>query len=155
RRHFTSLADLRGAWELAVDGEVVQRGKLPALRIGPGESLDVELPLEQGGGERLVTFRFSRGGEEVAVEQLALPGRRRGVRAGRGTPLTGDLLPDLIAAPPRLHLWRAPTDNDGLPLMEGRGAGPLERWLELGLDRYELELVREAPGELVHRAPGL
>src|SRR5262249_55629932 len=62
---------------------------------------------------------------------------------------------DLVVSPPRLQLWRAPTDNDGLPLVDDKHVGPLDRWLELGLDRFELELVDEAPGVLVHRAPGL
>ena len=56
---------------------------------------------------------------------------------------------------PRLQLWRAPTDNDGLPLVEHRAAGPLERWRELGLDRLELELVSVAPSELVHEVRGV
>jgi beta-galactosidase len=161
RRHFTSLADLRGTWELSVDGDVVQRGRLPALRIAPGATLDVELPLEPADSartdvrERHVTFRFVRDGEEVAAEQLARPGRRRAARRGRGTPLEGDLLPELVVSPPRLQLWRAPTDNDGLPLVEDKHFGPLDGWLGLGLDRYELELVREEPGLRVERAPGL
>jgi beta-galactosidase len=60
-----------------------------------------------------------------------------------------------VLEPPRLQLWRAPTDNDGLPLIPDKPFGPLPRWLELGLDRIELELVSERPGELVHRAPGI
>jgi beta-galactosidase len=59
---------------------------------------------------------------------------------------------------PRLQLWRAPTDNDGLRLLPERGAGVLWRWLELGLDRlaFRLDDVRAAGGgvEVVHRASG-
>jgi beta-galactosidase len=48
---------------------------------------------------------------------------------------------DLVLEPPRLQLWRAATDNDGLRLMPERAAGPLPRWLELGLDRGVPEAV--------------
>ena len=74
------------------------------------------------------------------------------------SPLTEPLLPELVLEPPRLQLWRAPTDNDGLPLIPDKPFGPLERWLELGLDRLELRLesVRPRDGgvEVVHRASG-
>ena len=60
---------------------------------------------------------------------------------------------------PRLQLWRAPTDNDGLPQVPSRQSGVLPRWLELGLDRLQPAIVSaRAVGsavELVHRADGL
>ena len=96
-------------------------------------------------------------GHEIATRQLALPGRTRRPRRGRTRPadVEGGVFPELVLDGPRLQLWRAPTDNDGLPLVEQRAAGPLERWRELGLDRLELELVSAQPGELVHRARGV
>ena len=42
---------------------------------------------------------------------------------------------NVLADGPRLQLWRAPTDNDGLPQVPSRRSGVLPRWLELGLDR--------------------
>jgi beta-galactosidase len=158
RHHFTSLDRYRGEWELSSDGEVVERGRLPRLRVAPGEALDVTLALPPGGGERFVTFRFFDGEHEVAWQQHALPGRVARPRRGRGRGKPADvaeLFGDLLLDGPRLQLWRAPTDNDGLPRVATRAAGPLGRWLELGLDRYELELVSAGPGELVHRAPGI
>jgi beta-galactosidase len=86
RRDFADLADLRGEWELTVDGTVERHGTLPTLDVPAGGSLDIGLDLGQSGrGERFVTFRFflHRGmawapaGHEVAWEQLALPSRRR------------------------------------------------------------------------------
>ncbi len=42
----------------------------------------------------------------------------------------GNLVHPLLAAPPRLSLWRAPTDND-------RIGGMAERWARLGVDRLD------------------
>ena len=66
---------------------------------------------------------------------------------------------DALLAGPRLQLWRAATDNDGLRLIpEKRDAGQLTRWLGLGIDRLQqrLEHVRPlADGvEIVHAASG-
>jgi beta-galactosidase len=67
---------------------------------------------------------------------------------------------NVLVAGPRLQLWRAPTDNDGLRLVdEKRHFGVLNRWLELGLDRLELSLescrVGAASVTVVHTATGL
>lgn len=70
---------------------------------------------------------------------------------------------NLIREGPRLNLWRAPTDNDGLKLLPPEPQKALWRWLELGLDRLEqrLERVELAEGlggapavEVRHRASG-
>src|SRR5205814_10264582 len=100
---------------------------------------------------------WAAAGNDVARQQLTLPGGRRRPRRGRTRPadVEDGLFPGLVLDGPRLQLWRAPTDNDGLPLVEQRAAGPLERWRELGLDRLELELVSVAPSELVHEVRGV
>ena len=192
RHHFAPLSRYRGEWELTADGDAVKRGRLPALRVAPGGSLDVTLDLPAGSGERFVTFRFflreetdwAPAGHEVAWQQLELPrkaaGRARSgvaVRPGadgvldagrvraivdldagvlRSLALDGR---DLLVAGPRLQLWRAPTDNDGLPQVPSRLSGVLPRWLELGLDRLEPELTSasvDARGiELTHETDGL
>ena len=65
---------------------------------------------------------------------------------------------NVLLAGPRLQLWRAPTDNDGLRLLPDRRSGVLWRWLELGLDRLEQRLdsfrVTRSGIEAVHRASG-
>ena len=85
RRDFTDLSDLRGTWELSVDGAVVRRGTLPALKVPPQGSLDVEVDAgSELPGERFLTFRFflrratewAPAGHEVAWQQLPLPSRR-------------------------------------------------------------------------------
>jgi beta-galactosidase len=122
-------------------------------------------------------------GHEVAKEQLALGGRpsrpaagravaprRDGVLEAHGVRAVVDLAEgvlrelsldgrDVLVDGPRLQLWRAPTDNDGLPQVPSRQSGVLPRWLELGLDRLEPELVSAhvdgTAVELVHRAGDL
>jgi beta-galactosidase len=169
RQDFADLDAFRGEWETTVDGEVARRGRLPALRDG----LEVEVPVPAREGERFVTFRFflrretawAPAGHEVAWQQLALPSQRprlarRGVRAPAVDEETGALreLGGLVLDGPRLQLWRAATDNDGLRLLPERRSGVLHRWLELGLDRLEhrLESVRRRGRavEVVHRASG-
>jgi beta-galactosidase len=93
RRDFTSLDDLSGTWELTSDGEAVRGGRLPALRVAPGEVLEVNLDLPPGPGERFVTFRFflrratawAEAGHEVAWQQLPLRSRARRRVTGKGT----------------------------------------------------------------------
>jgi beta-galactosidase len=116
RNSFTDLSHLRGEWE---------GGELPS---GSDEvTLDVS-------GREHVTFRFYErdSGHEVAWQQFELrpPSAAPVVRIG---PASADDLP-LVLDGPRLQLWRAPTDNDGLPLVPDKSPGPLGRWLELGLD---------------------
>ncbi len=124
-------------------------------------------------------------GHEVAWQQLRLPSTRtraprgRAIRPdkrldARGRPdarfastqrpaILGELAVDgrnVLTAGPLLQLWRAPTDNDGLRLVEEkRDAGVLPRWLELGLDRLDLTLESARLGrssiEVVHRARGV
>jgi beta-galactosidase len=125
-------------------------------------------------------------GHEVAWEQLAVASRRPARRtavaskplARRGavvleagpvravfetsTGLLTELSRDgrnALLAGPRLQLWRAATDNDGLRLIpEKQGLGVLTRWLGLGLDRLELrrEHLRQLDDgvEIEHRASG-
>ena len=187
---FASLDGLRGTWELTLDGEPVKHGKLPRLRVSPGASLEVELDLPPGTGERFVTFRFfirratewAPEGHEVAWQQLALPSRARRRRLPQAEPpgasglleaggaravvepktgILSELSVDgrnVVVAGPRLQLWRAPTDNDGLRLLPERRSGVLWRWLELGLDRVEQRVasvrVTKNGIDVVHQASG-
>jgi beta-galactosidase len=152
KRDFLGLDDFRGTWELST-GET---GKLPALK---GRSTTVRVPV---GDAEWVTFRFARrraadwapSGHEVAWEQIRLGTESRSRSRGRAAEWDG--FDDLVLEPPRLQLWRAATDNDGLRLMPERAAGPLPRWLELGLDRgvpdgvvHRQELRRLADGGLL------
>ena len=85
RRWFTSVADLRGTWELQVNGETVKTGVLPKLTAGPRSTQNLSLAwpkiaLEAKDDVR-VTFRFYTrtatswcdAGHEIAWQQLAVP----------------------------------------------------------------------------------
>ncbi|MGC8633523.1 MAG: glycoside hydrolase family 2 TIM barrel-domain containing protein [Candidatus Limnocylindrales bacterium] len=144
---------LRGRWELALDGEPVAGGPFELPALGPGDSGSValpgwRLPSAVAGRERWLTLHFVAAadepwageGSEVCWAQLPLDGDTSGwVPAAperRPIPLDteGRLLHPLLAAPPELALWRAPTDNDRIGGMAGR-------WQVWGLDRLERHLV--------------
>ncbi len=92
RMDFTRLSWLRGTFELAVNGRVLQKGVLPRLDLEPGKSRTISLALQRdkldanAGDEAFLTLRFFarraqswvERGEEVAWEQLSikLPTRR-------------------------------------------------------------------------------
>ncbi len=187
KQHFAGLEWLRGEWELTVDGTRVQKGKLPALKIGPGKSMELKLDLpSRGEGERFLNFHFYQrratpwapASYEVAWDQFPIPAGTRG--GGKRIPArdeppepeiqaeetanaftlrvcgvravldksTGAMTEfgaerNLILWGPRLNVWRAATDNDGLKLLTDRGwekLKPLARWLALGLDHLEYSL---------------
>ena len=88
---FINAEWLEGRWDLSVDGQTVQRGKLGPLDLPPGETrdfaLDLEPPVVSAGQECFLTLSFvtrekqpwCRKGHQVAWEQLRVPcgaGRR-------------------------------------------------------------------------------
>ncbi|SDT94886.1 beta-galactosidase [Verrucomicrobium sp. GAS474] len=88
-RDFADLGDLRGSWELKIDGVVWAGGRLPVLRIAAGREGTVRLPLRLGaialppGAEAFlhVGFELARAtvwapaGHRVGWDQIALPAR--------------------------------------------------------------------------------
>ncbi len=89
KQDFVGLDGLRGEWELADEGVVIAKGKLPALEAGPGAAMEVTLAealpwlsgKEKATGECFLTFRFFQrratlwapAGYEVGWSQLAAP----------------------------------------------------------------------------------
>jgi len=188
-QHFADLSWLRARYQITVDGDVVQRGPLRLPAIVPGTSANLEIagltPDASSGQEAWLTVRFETArdlpwapkGFEVGWDQFALPTRTRKSRRARvpevvvdaefdrangviGSVRFGDR--EMLVAPPRLSLWRAPTDNDGLKLAPLQEFKPLGRWREWGLHMLERTLtkvtvkegvmtVRAAYGEITHK----
>ncbi|CAN5787963.1 glycoside hydrolase family 2 TIM barrel-domain containing protein [soil metagenome] len=165
RQHFRDLGWLHGRWELADDGVVVASGEVHIPHIPPGDTGEATLagwePPPPESGERWLTLRFSAredvgwapAGFEVAWGQVRLEEGSASVAAPGPVEADGQVEVDedgllvhpLLAAPPTLSLWRAPTDNDRIP---GHG----ERWTSLGLDGPARRLVsveREGPTAVV------
>lgn len=161
RQHFRDLSWLAGRWEMAADGEIVALGDFELPDCAPGDS--VRLDLSQGPGwpddappadgrEVWLTVRFrvreacawADEGHEVCADQVQVSSRSDGLpdpsRPATGAPVPPDLDAQgllrhpLLAAPPVLCLWRAPTAND-------RYGGISARWEQLGLAAAERRLV--------------
>jgi beta-galactosidase len=170
------LRNLRGRFEVLLDGRAVQRGSFRVPGLAAGEAEDVELPLRRArlapGQEAWLHVRFESTREqpwaargcEVAWEVLPLPWKAPAPRpatgsgtleldqAGSRALIQGESLraeldtdsglltslrwrgAELLAAPPRGNLWRAPTDNDGIRTWSVHPGRPLGKWLEWGLD---------------------
>jgi beta-galactosidase len=147
RQYFTDLSWLRASWEMSAGGEVVARGELPLPDVAPGTTATVALPgwtpPQADGRELWLTIRFRIAGAmswapegfEVCWAQIRL-GEGEAAQAGvfAGDAAEGSIALDgagllahpLLAAPPRLCLWRAPTDND-------RIVGLGRQWREWGV----------------------
>jgi len=150
RQDFTDLGWLRGSFELAVDGAVVQKGRLPRLTTAPGEREDLTLPLRKPalspGQECFLTVRFhtaretpwSPRGLEFAWEQMAMPYRapKRRTRRPEG------------ALEVTESETRAEISGEALHLEVDKAAGEITS-LRFG-DR---ELLRSGPLLNVWRAP--
>jgi beta-galactosidase len=172
RRDFTGLEWLRGSWELLVAGSVVSEGAVAKRAIGPGARSAAALdgwdfaPLDDA-AEMSVVVRFhstettawAPAGFEICSFQLPLspaapvPWKPASRRVGRGGSTAAEIRVDedgllvhsLLAAPPRLALWRAPTDND-------RIGGMAKLWREWGLEsltRADVRVTSEADAVLV------
>jgi beta-galactosidase len=154
RQDVRDLRWLRARWELAVDGEPVAQGPLELPALGPGELASVTLPgwsppPAVPGRERWLTVYFLAAtdqpwapqGTEVGWGQVPLDADVSGwgpaAPEPRPVPLDeeGRLVHPLLAAPPALSIWRAPTDNDRIGGMAGH-------WQAWGVDRLERHLVR-------------
>jgi beta-galactosidase len=168
-QHFSDLAWLRACYEVSLDGEIVQQADVELPPLPPGETQALDLPDWQpldasDTREAWLTLRFLTAtdlpwapeGFEVCWAQIPL-GDPDGSASSDPAPAVahdgppavvddaGLFVHELLAAPPTLALWRAPTDND-------RIGGMAARWEAWGLDRLERRLVsvdRDGPTTLV------
>jgi len=51
----------------------------------------------------------------------------------------------IITSGPRLNLWRAPTDNDGIKGWDGQEFKPMTKWLDWGLNRLRIKAEKIKP----------
>ncbi|MFJ2017975.1 glycoside hydrolase family 2 TIM barrel-domain containing protein [Streptomyces nodosus] len=172
---FLDLTALAFEWSYQVDGETVASGGLPVPRAAPGESVEVKLPEppDTRDGETQWTVRallasdtaWAPKGHPVAWAQFPVSARpplrvARGAAPARGDgritlgpgsfdARTGALLSIgavEVTGPPRLDVWRAPTDNDdGATWQSDVRYGLL--WRTLGLQRMRHRLDSVEAGE--------
>ena len=121
---FVDLSWLQPMWELSVDGAVVQQGTLEPLTIGPDQSTVVTVPFEPpslaAGEQAHLTLRFVTiddhawvpAGHEVAWEQFVVAEEALATRPAGTAGEVPAAVAAVLAEPPALCLWRAPTDND-------------------------------------------
>jgi beta-galactosidase len=154
RQDFADLRWLRGRFEVSVDGRIVQRGRLPRLEAGPGQSQDVTLALRalalEPGQEAFLTLRFetiralpwAEKGHEVAWSQLPL--KRRAAARSKARPPSGFSLEKESA--------RLVAEGEGVRLVVGRESGAIEQ-LEFRERGQSFEPMVAGPRLQVWRAP--
>ena len=106
---FLSLDDVVGRWTLEKDGVKIAAGTLDLSKFGPDSVKTLATGARDVGDA--MTFRFFKGGREIAHDQFLKPFEQQSVNAR----LIGG---DTSALGIRTNLWRAPTDNDrgwGMP----------------------------------------
>ncbi len=154
RQWFTDLHDVRCRWTLAVDGVVIERGRLELPACQPGNAIVIDVPsaTKPAGSEATMTFTFTPGrrpswapsGWELGWSQVsrpvtkgasATPWKRRRSGLAINVSLTrAGIMAGTIEIPwPQASIVRAPTDNDGLKQGWMEGIGARGRWRRAGL----------------------
>jgi beta-galactosidase len=161
RQHFRDLSWLAAEWEFAAadGGTWTVPAQLPDVAAGGSAVID-RPEVRHGAGEIWLTLRVTTAADEPWAPrgtEVCFP-QVRWYEADEGEPVVGAdgtqghvppprtddeglLRHPLLAAPPTLSLWRAPTDNDVL-------GGMAERWRAWGLDspaRETVSVEREGP----------
>lgn len=152
RQSSCDLSAFAARWVLTIDGEFVGSGDLDVPPIAPGATVAVALPTDRGAvGESVLSVwwhlrddaPWAPAGHVVAWDWVALSSTTGGVV--RPPTLNASITPTAATLPsPRLHLWRAPTDNDGLkllPTVSWTSGSALTRWRRQGLDGDPSRLV--------------
>ncbi|MCP2327980.1 beta-galactosidase [Hamadaea flava] len=160
RYDFAELTDIRLRWSYQVQGVVLGAGELTCPPLAAGAYADLPLPPAPKGtpaGEAYWTVRavlakdtpWAPAEHEIAWGQWqAVAWSPRPLNATRRQPsvqrvgpgrftdgrLTG--IGGVTFHPPRLDVWRAPTDND-----EGFNGRLAEAWRQHGLDRVRERLI--------------
>lgn len=158
RQDFRDLSWLSAEWAVMVDGAPARRGPAPLPPLPPDADAVLAVPTDLLGdlpaaGEVWLTLHVTAGDEDVATPSFQLRTDHRDLVSRLGAAVDphgqvqlddeGLLVHPLLALPPRLALWRAPTDND-------RVGGMAARWHRDGLASPERRLLGvERDGERV------
>jgi beta-galactosidase len=168
KQDFVSLDWLEGAWVLEHEGVPVDSGSLPPLDVPPGGKLPVTIRfagpglLDHPEAHLRFDFRSRRAtpwceaGHPVAWEQFAVsavaprppaaPERPTSPAQGGGASVpTASPAPGAFArlvTGPRLNLFRATTDNDGIRGWSNQEAKPMGLWLAAGYHALTLRSRR-------------
>ena len=150
RQHFRDLDWLQGRWVLHEAGSVIGEGELELPDLAPGESTVLQLPgvaitSADPDSDRYLDIHFVAAetqdwvaqGDEISWDQIPLGERLTSTSEAQAAVSGvidldpgGELRHPLLSSPPRLALWRAPTDNDRL-------GGMAASWQQSGLDDLE------------------
>jgi beta-galactosidase len=150
QQDFRDVSWLRARYEVSRDGAVLREGELPLPSLAPGEQATVDLPdgdaSDSARGDCFLTLRFVTAEPQPWAPADFLIGWAQ-VQLGHQEvllpPVVGEqvevdaaglLEHPLLAAPPALWLWRAPTDND-------RIGGIAARWEAWGVSQLDRRLV--------------
>ncbi len=188
-RNFKDLSDLAPYWRVDADGVQIAAGEFVLAAPPRGTAATVIACPPAPGKVRVLTVELRDAAGNVAAEEhftlqftpaaLALPApvsvavqssasgaelTAGGVKLTLGSAGVVGFTAggaELLRQGPRLNLWRAPLDNDGIKLMPKRKAGPLPVWREKGFDRIRSTTDRavfDAKGGNLHAlamAPGI
>ncbi len=150
KHDFVTLGYLKGSWELAVDGEVVQYGPLPRMTTRPGFAETISIPYRvprlSFGEECFLTLRFklaedtlwAQAGHEVAWEQFKLP-------VAASAPAVAVELPAVTVQETGAEIAVSGPDFE---VAFDRESGKITRYAWQGVD-----LVQSGPALNVWRAP--
>ena len=130
KQFFNDTRAFKFRFEITVNGKLISTHDLKVANIKPRKSLPVQIPTKllkagTGAGERFINFTIEHGlstpwaptGSEVSSFQFALPSKP--LPKPRTTKMDQSIvtndgtiqIPNSVI-PPKLTLWRAPTDND-------------------------------------------
>jgi beta-galactosidase len=170
-RNFKDLSDLKLCWRVDADGVRIASGEFAVDASPRGGKTAVRIDAPQLSGKfRALTVELrdtpehavaeghfalaelpapvaTRPAAEVAVKNSASGAELAAgsVKLTLGSAGVVDLMNGdrkLLRQGPRLNIWRAPLDNDGIKLMPNRPKGPLPGWLASGFDRIKLATDR-------------
>lgn len=174
-RDFRDLSDLKLRWRIDADGAEVASGELTVNAPPRGKTAArIEVP-QVPGKLRVLTVELRDTPEHAVAEghftleelpaeiparpvcEVAATSSATGAELAAGEvklTLSSAGIVDftaggekLLRQGPRLNVWRAPLDNDGIKLMPKRPKGPLPGWLASGFDKVKLATDRAVFGE--------